>query len=582
MRLSLSKCVSQARVSSSRTPASKEDISSSRLAHSRPYHRQRLRPPRIIDSTLLKPTESVSLTRLLSPFVQHVQAIQRRTFIRPPLDSRELGSVNLLEIKKFLRQKSIEFTESHACIAIQIPKHLVSGDTAPINWKALDTAFSVFYINKTTGDYVCPELAVCDDWNALREFLSAWCRNRNLKKTDPREELPHLSQLLPPSNTDSGQELWQLAEPVEALDALEFRALLKTFRLPVKELKPEDFARFEARVKKVYLTDGDDEDQKKVVYELLFPVRYINGVIVGIRRIFKCPEKGTIVEESVTSQTPLLTSAPNQCRVLPFPHGLDAAYRAHASSVVLVSSVLDSLVLSVKSPDGAIFPVALAEGALTLPPEHLPFFEQFDGGITFWFPDNVTAYDSVRTFARKLGEKRCNVVTRDVPQPHMWIRQKQETDILMVVRKLIRPCSHEYITTFESMRDDVFLEIAHHEEIRGVRWKRFDQLNDLLGGFRRGELTVFSGRTGSGKTTFMSEYSLDLCAQNVTTLWGSFEVKNTRLAKMQLRQLAAVNFEDHLDQFDKWADRFQKLPMYYLTFHGAQEVTIIAYQSIRI
>ncbi len=60
--------------------------------------------------------------------------------------------------------------------------------------------------------------------------------------------------------------------------------------------------------------------------------------------------------------------------------------------------------------------------------------------------------------------------------------------------------------------------------------------------------------------------------QGVNTLWGSFEVSNTRLAKMQLKQFSATNLEDNLDQFDSWADKFQKLPMYYLTFHGAQEV----------
>ena len=59
-------------------------------------------------------------------------------------------------------------------------------------------------------------------------------------------------------------------------------------------------------------------------------------------------------------------------------------------------------------------------------------------------------------------------------------------------------------------------------------------LTEILSGFRRGELTVFSGRTGSGKTTFLSEYSLDLCSQNVTTLWGSFEVKNTRLGNYSI------------------------------------------------
>ena len=41
-------------------------------------------------------------------------------------------------------------------------------------------------------------------------------------------------------------------------------------------------------------------------------------------------------------------------------------------------------------------------------------------------------------------------------------------------------------------------------------------MNELLKGHRRGELTVFTGRTGSGKTTFISDYSLDLCMQGVS------------------------------------------------------------------
>ena len=47
------------------------------------------------------------------------------------------------------------------------------------------------------------------------------------------------------------------------------------------------------------------------------------------------------------------------------------------------------------------------------------------------------------------------------------------------------------------------------------QWKRYTALNRLLKGHRRGELTVFTGPTGSGKTTFISDYSLDLCTQGV-------------------------------------------------------------------
>ena len=43
----------------------------------------------------------------------------KRTFLRPSLDSRQLGSVSLLDIKKFLRQKMIDIKETHACICLR-------------------------------------------------------------------------------------------------------------------------------------------------------------------------------------------------------------------------------------------------------------------------------------------------------------------------------------------------------------------------------------------------------------------------------------------------------------------------------
>ncbi|PRD18264.1 UNVERIFIED_CONTAM: Twnk [Trichonephila clavipes] len=69
-------------------------------------------------------------------------------------------------------------------------------------------------------------------------------------------------------------------------------------------------------------------------------------------------------------------------------------------------------------------------------------------------------------------------------------------------------------------------------------WKRFTVLNDLLKGHRPGELTIFSGQTGTGKTTFLSEYSLDLCIQGLPTLWASFEISNVKLIKTMLFQFS--------------------------------------------
>lgn len=85
-------------------------------------------------------------------------------------------------------------------------------------------------------------------------------------------------------------------------------------------------------------------------------------------------------------------------------------------------------------------------------------------------------------------------------------------------------------------------------------------------------LIVLPGPTGSGKTTFISEYALDLCMQGVCTLWGSFEINNIRLAKIMLTQFATRRLEEQLELYDEWADRFEDLPLYFMTFHGQQNI----------
>jgi twinkle protein len=41
----------------------------------------------------------------------------------------------------------------------------------------------------------------------------------------------------------------------------------------------------------------------------------------------------------------------------------------------------------------------------------------------------------------------------------------------------------------------------------------FDFYNKKIKGLRKGEMTILTGGTGSGKTTFLSQLSLDFCKQ---------------------------------------------------------------------
>lgn len=80
--------------------------------------------------------------------------------------------------------------------------------------------------------------------------------------------------------------------------------------------------------------------------------------------------------------------------------------------------------------------------------------------------------------------------------------------------------------------------------------------------------------------------SLDLAEQGVNVLWGSFEIKNTRLMHKLLQQymrdiLPVGLAEKNISSDDKQqqmlalmalADKFETLPMYFMKFHGGSEV----------
>uniref|UniRef100_A0A182ZZW5 SF4 helicase domain-containing protein n=1 Tax=Echinostoma caproni TaxID=27848 RepID=A0A182ZZW5_9TREM len=73
-------------------------------------------------------------------------------------------------------------------------------------------------------------------------------------------------------------------------------------------------------------------------------------------------------------------------------------------------------------------------------------------------------------------------------------------------------------------------------------WTRFHELNRLLKGFRSHEMTVLSGHTGVGKTTFLCEYSLDLAESGVNTMWGSFEMPLRKLCRTLIHQYAGYTY----------------------------------------
>lgn len=194
--------------------------------------------------------------------------------------------------------------------------------------------------------------------------------------------------------------------------------------------------------------------------------------------------------------------------------------------------------------------------------------------LILWFDYNSVGWDIAKNFAKKLDEKRCHFIrpTEDNPTPYTAL---QRSILMKTILSSAQPIFHKAVTTFRSLRQDVLSDLQNIDKVQGIKWKRFPKLNDYLKGHRRGELTILTGPTGCGKTTFMAEYSLDLAMQGVNTLWGSFEIRNTILARTLLQQMAQKPLDENIDEFEEWANQFEKLPMYFMTFYGQQPLKIV-------
>eukprot|EP00753_Platysulcus_tardus_P012338 PLAT3354.34.p1 GENE.PLAT3354.34~~PLAT3354.34.p1 ORF type:complete len:766 (-),score=342.49 PLAT3354.34:54-2237(-) len=221
--------------------------------------------------------------------------------------------------------------------------------------------------------------------------------------------------------------------------------------------------------------------------------------------------------------------------------------------------------------------VSLPNGCRSLPVDILPALERFDS-ILLWMDNDVAGQEGAQAFVKKLGAARVKLVR---PPVSGGDGAKDANDALLrgddlaALLSAAAPMPHEQIATFTDLRDDVFRELSSGDELHGVPCKSLPALNALLKGHRKGELTILTGPTGMGKTTLLSQLSLDYASEGVNTLWGSFEVKNTRLLRTMLSQHCGADVETQLDDFDAIADDFAELPLYFMRFFGSSDIASV-------
>ncbi|KAF1373616.1 hypothetical protein PFLUV_G00240770 [Perca fluviatilis] len=448
--------------------------------------------------------------------------------------------ITITEIKQYLRSKDIPFHDGYSCF------HIPSIFVAP---SARRDSFSLF-IDKTTGQFLCKDTLVEGSWEDLQDCLEV------MQKEEQEFLSPHVMLGYPESLEEQEdrerelrevQRIWSSSVPLTDVPEDEVQLIKTMFQ--ITKVSNATLKKFGVRL-------------FKPTKSLVFP--WFGGPDSSLKGVKLLSAQSTDTDK-VTYNEATVPKSNSYYNLF----GLPLVGRMDAE-VVLTGHELDTLAVSQAT---GLPSVALPRGVSCLPPILLPYLEQFSR-VTLWLGGDIRSWEASKIFSRKLGLRRCLLVRPGEYRPCPVEALAQGKNFSHIIKSSI-PAAHKSIVSFKQLREDVYGELVNTEQVAGVKWVRFQELNRILKGHRKGELTVFTGPTGSGKTTFISEVALDLCMQGVNTLWGSFEINNVRLAKIMLTQFAMQRLEENLEQYDFWADKFEELPLYFMTFHGQQNIKTV-------
>lgn len=442
-----------------------------------------------------------------------------------------VSPVPVTEIRQYLREHNISFHDGYSCLHVPSP---FSPDQA-----------NLLFIDKTTGRFLCKDTLLEGTWEDYKDsmdllikegsaFLSPDTMASYLEDSEDGERQRHHMEV---------SRIWNKAvwfHDLEDGDAQLIKAMFNLSKITNNTLNKFGVKCF--------------QPTKSLVFPWYNPR---DCTMKGLKLL------SATCQADVVDYIETVYPRPSHYHNL---FGITVTGKKD-TEVVITSRELDSL--AVHQATG-VTAISLPRGISCFPPVLLPYLEQFKR-ITLWLGDDLRTWEASKLFSRKLGIKRCSLIRPGDKQPSPL----KALNLGFNLNKLLKaslPASHKSIISFSQLRSDVFSQLENIEQVAGVKWTRFPELNKLLKGHRKGELTVFTGPTGSGKTTFISEYALDLCMQGVNTLWGSFEINNVRLAKVLLTQFSLQRLEEQLDKYDEWADRFEELPLFFMTFHGEQNI----------
>ena len=163
----------------------------------------------------------------------------------------------------------------------------------------------------------------------------------------------------------------------------------------------------------------------------------------------------------------------------------------------------------------------------------------------------------VTKLVTRLGDWRCKNILLPFKDANECLQNEVSPEIILECFEHPQEFSPTELKAAGNFKDQVIEIIQNPERFTGIE-TGIPELTNILGGWRNGELTIWSGQSGSGKSTLVNQICLFLASREVKTCIASLELKPQRYLRWTICQILGEdnhNREDISSAFD-WINKY--------------------------
>jgi twinkle protein len=237
--------------------------------------------------------------------------------------------------------------------------------------------------------------------------------------------------------------------------------------------------------------------------------------------------------------------------------------RKYQGAVIITEGELDAIAF-----DQMGFPnvVSVPNGAEAFSDEWIDDLEGFDQ-IYLCYDMDEAGRKGAEKAADKVGRYRCLNVILPLKDANDCLKAGFTNQEMAAILAKAKPFGSRIIKGVEDFIQDVH-ELHSQSKARGTltEWKDFD---GKLGGLRSNELTILTGETASGKTTWAANLGYRLSKENHPVLIASFEMKPVPILRKMIQMETGYPFFDlGKREIEESLNTISIRPLYFVDVYG--------------